>query len=248
MRKNKFLKTTVVAIFFILVFASAVQAIVNITYKNNLESNSSNGEILQTFSSNWQDDFNDESKIDTNPPGSGISENYVVDSGYASMINTYPAWTDPSWTKLKSISLTNTGGQPFYNYPLKITIEYDSDMQSDYSDIRFKHENDAGSWLSYWMEIYDTSEAVVWIKIPEVPIGSSEMYLFYGNSGAISQSDFYSVFSDWEEEWPNDEQVTYHLNNEGTWDADVCYGDGEFLVAWEEGQAYWPPYTWGFKQ
>ena len=37
-------------------------------------------------------------------------------------------------------------------------------------------------------------------------------------------------------------------DNEGTWDPDVAYGNNEFLIAWEEGQPYYPPYTWGFKQ
>ncbi len=35
---------------------------------------------------------------------------------------------------------------------------------------------------------------------------------------------------------------------EGAWDSDVSFGNGDFLVIWEEGQAYYPPYTWGFKQ
>ncbi len=69
-----------------------------------------------------------------------------------------------------------------------------------------------------------------------------------GTQGQPSQSDFYGVFTAWEEYWPNDEQITYHGTIEGAWDPDVSFGNNDFLVAWEEGQAYYPPYTWGFKQ
>ncbi|GAI39721.1 unnamed protein product, partial [marine sediment metagenome] len=162
--------------------------------------------------------------------------------------NTYSIWTDPDWTRMKPIEITNNAGQPLANYAIHLTIDYDPDMQSDYDDIRFKHEDSPTTWLNYWIETEDPSSASVWVKIPVIPNGQSMMYLFYGNPSATSLSDFYSVFTNWEEEWANDEQITYHANKEGAWDPDVCYGNGEFLVAWEEGQAYWPPYTWGFKQ
>ena len=61
--------------------------------------------------------------------------------------------------------------------------------------------------------------------------------MFYGHPSAQSQSDYYSVFTDWQEQWANDERISYHANNEGAWDPDVAFGNGDFLVSWEEGQA-----------
>ena len=248
--KKSCLKIAVVAIFFVLITASAVQAIVKLSIEQKNEFIPA--EIIDLLegegekgSSTWEDLFNDASKIDTSPPGQGQSDNYVVEGGEVKMINTYSAWTDPDWTRMKPINITNNGGTD--DYVIEFTVDYDSDMQPDYDDIRFKHEDDTTTWLDYWIEYYDASSATVWVEVPSLPSGESEMYLFYGNSDATSQSDFYDIFS-WENVWSNDEKVTNHANNEGAWDPDVCYGNGEFLVCWEEGQAFYPPYTYGFKQ
>ena len=240
------LKMTAVAILFLFVIASVGQADIKTIIKENEVFNVGKGGSRAL----WEDHFNDASKIDPNPPGSGMSDNYVVSGGKVKMINTYEAWTDSSWTKMRVIDVTNNAGQTLYDYALEMTINYDSDMQSDYDDLRFKHEEDAGEWLSYWIETSDSTQANVWVNIPELQIGTSELYMFYGNPDADSESDFGGVFSDWNEEWSDDEKITNHMSNEGAWDPDVCFNDddNEFIVAWEEGQAYYPPYQWGFKQ
>jgi hypothetical protein len=189
----------------------------------------------------WEDLFNDATKVDPT-----MSYNYDIVGGFVKIKNTYPLWTDPDWTRMKSITIT--ADQALTNYAIHLTVNYDSDMQSDYDDLRFKHEDSGDVVLNYWIENCTSSSASVWVKIPTLPTGNSVMYLFYGNPDAQSQSDFYGVFTDWQEQWANDEQISYHGSNEGAWDADVCFGNGEFLVAWEEGQAWAPPYTWGFKQ
>ena len=191
----------------------------------------------------WEDLFDDATRVDPT-----MSYNYEITGGAAKMTNTYPLWTDPAWTRMKQITITNTAGELLYNYALHLSVPFDSDMRTDYGDIRFKHESSGDVFCDYWIENYDTSSASVWVKIPYTPTGTSKMYMFYGNPAATSQSDFYNVFTVWDEHWPNDEQVTYHANVEGAWDPDVCYGNGEYLVLWEEGQPWYPPYTWGFKQ
>jgi hypothetical protein len=99
----------------------------------------------------WEDNFNDGSKIDPSPPGSGMSNNYEVSGGKVGMINTYPAWTDSDWNKMRIITVTNNAGQNLNGYALEMTISYDSDMQSDYDDLRFKHENNPDTYLGYWL-------------------------------------------------------------------------------------------------
>jgi len=180
----------------------------------------------------WEDLFSDATKID---PTSGMSYNYDVAGGFVKMQNTYDLWTDPAWTRMRPVTLTNNAGQLLYNYAVHLIINYDSDMRPDYGDLRFKHQSSGDVLLNYWIESYDSSSASAWVKIPYIPTGTSTMYLFYGNPSATSQSDFYSVFTDWQEHWPNDEQISYHGDTEGAWDPDVAFGNGEFLVAWEEG-------------
>lgn len=191
----------------------------------------------------WEDLFNDATKVDPTQ-----SYNYEITNGFVEMKNTFALWSDPAWTRMKQVTITNNAGEILYNYAIHLDVNYDSDMRVDYGDLRFKHEGSGDVLLSYWMESYDSSAASIWVKIPSIPTGTSILYLFYGNPSASSQSDFYSVFTEWNEFWPNDEQVTYHGDNEGGWDPDVSFGNNEFLIAWEEGQPWYPPYTWGFKQ
>ncbi len=252
---KKYGKIIVFTLFFILITMSVAQAVVKLNIAEGGKTIDANnhrfggGSPPMPLSDDpyftWEDDFETLEWVDPDPT---LSYDFELVDGTIRIKNTYSIWTDPDWTQMKPIEITNNAGQPLANYAIHLTIDYDPDMQSDYDDIRFKHENSPTMWLNYWIETEDPSSASVWVKIPVIPNGQSMMYLFYGNPSATSLSDFYSVFTNWEEEWANDEQITYHANNEGAWDPDVCYGNGEFLVAWEEGQAYWPPFTWGFKQ
>jgi len=251
MEKNtthkKFGRLVVVLLIVVLLTMSAAQALVSYnpnTIKIISKSPSPHpAPPLQDNYFTWEDLFNDATKIDPT-----MSYNYDVASGFVKMKDTFALWTDPAWSRMKPVTITNNADQLLYDYAVHLVVAYDTDMRPDYGDIRFKHEDSGDVLCNYWIENYDTTSASVWVKIPFIPIGSSMLYLFYGNPSATSQSDFYSVFTDWEEHWPNDEQISYHSNNEGAWDSDVAFGNSEFLVAWEEGQPWYPPYTWGFKQ
>jgi len=246
-KNNIYVKIMVSLLFFIFMATSAAQILIDINTDNKYYSlgDEDGGGLFSTMT--WEDLFDDGTKIDTNPPGSGQSDNYLVSNSQVTMTNTYPAWTDPAWTKMKPIIITNTAGQILTNSIIYFVITHEPGMQSEYQDIRFKHQNNPATWLNYWIERYNTTTAHVWVKVPTVPLGTSSMYLFYGNPSATSQSSYPSVFS-WSAFWTDDEKTTNHANNEGTWDPDVAYGNNEFLDAWEEGQPYYLPYTLGFKQ
>jgi hypothetical protein len=190
----------------------------------------------------WQDNFETEEHIDPL-----LSHDYELNNGKVGIQNTIPAWLDPTWTRLKPITLINNASI-LTDYAVHLTIAYDTDMRPDYGDLRFKHQDFITTWLDYWIEDSDNATASIWVKIPSIPHGTSTLYLFYGNPIAETQSDYYSVFTTWQEAWPNDERITYHSNDEGAWDPEIDYGANTFLVLWEEGQAFYPPYTWGYKQ
>jgi len=247
-KKNLNLKLVVITLFIILVTASAAQAMVKTGKMDNQNiKNDSSDPPVNTLDDpvyEWIDNFNDEQKIQ-----SDMSFDYEIKSGVARIKSTYPIWTDSSFECMVPITIKNNVGETLNNYAVKVTISYDSDMDPDFKDIRFKHEDNPTQWLSYWIEDYTpSSEAIVWVNFPSLGTGQSKMYMFYNKDGAEDQSDFYSVFSEWEEEWANDEKVSIHASNEGAWDADVCYGNNKFLVVWEEGTAPYPPYTFFFKQ
>jgi hypothetical protein len=246
-KNNLFVKIIVSLLFFIFITTSTAHIFIDtkVDDQSYLLGNDNRGGLFSTMT--WEDLFNNETKIDPNPPGAGQSDNYLVSNGQVSMINTYQVWTDPAWTKMKPITITNTAGQILYNAIIYFNITHEPGMQLEYQDIRFKHQNNPTNWLNYWIESYNTTAAHVWVKVPTIPLGTSSMYLFYGNPSATSQSSYSGVFS-WSAFWADDEKTTNHANNEGTWDPDVAFGNNEFLVTWEEGQYWLPPFSWGYKQ
>jgi len=231
-KNNVFRKSCIIFLILTLLAMSAAQGFVQ--YKNITISENTNPQTPHTQSMDdpfftWEDLFNTEENIDPY-----YSYDYELVSGVIQMKNTYSVWTDPSWSRMKPIQLTNTAGQPLANYAVKITLGYESEMQSDYDDIRFKHEGST-SWLNYWIESSDTTQAIIWIKVPVIPEGISNMYMFYGNPSAQNQSDFYSVFTNWIPKEFNDFQISFNAANAGGWDPDVAFGNNRFFVAWEQG-------------
>ncbi len=194
----------------------------------------------------WEDNFDNAQHIDES-----FSENYIVDNGSVEMYGTYPQWTDADWTRMKTILIDNEVS--IEDCVIKLIIDFDSDMKSDYSDLRFKFNAD-NYWLHYWIEEVNPEPndpyAIVWIRIPSLPQGESSIYLFYGNPTAADLSDYWSVFDEnsWQKYYAHDHQVTYHAENEGAWDPDVCWGDEKFFVSWEEGSPRYLPLGMIYRQ
>ncbi len=177
----------------------------------------------------WEDDFLDESKIDTL-----LSYNYELDKnqGIVCMANTFEGWYNADFTRMKIIDIYNSGSQIYTDYVIDMTIDYDSDMKTDFEDIRFTDIE--GNSLYYWIGesvIGEHTNALV--RINEVPPGHSNIYMFYGNPNAQDESDFDMIFT-WEDRTNPDIMISYKNYLEGAWDSDVEFGDKRFLVAWEE--------------
>lgn len=216
--KNKCVKIAAVAIMFLFVGASAVQAGIKTTAFNN------GGTTFE-----WEDDFLDWSNIDTSR-----SDNIEINSNdEVQMVETYKAWHYP-WPWMKKINIQNSGSyQPEYVMPL--TVYKESEMESDYSDLRFVYVEDGNVYdLEYWVGEYNSYTADVWIRVtPGVPPGSSTVYMFYGDPSAPDHSNFDMIFM-WDDRTSPDIMISHKNELEGAWDPDVDFGGGRFLVAWEE--------------
>jgi hypothetical protein len=177
----------------------------------------------------WQDEFLNTSKVDL-----ALSQHVFIDTnvGTVSMENTYPSWIAPSFTRMKPITITNNGGETFTDYDVNITVQYDSDMQNDFDDIRFT--NGTGVQLSYYkMKKTNNVTADFLVRIPLLPPGQTTIYMFYGNPTASDQSNFAAIFT-WRDRTSPDIMISFKGINEGAWDPDVEYGANRFLVTWEE--------------
>ncbi len=108
-------------------------------------------------------------------------------------------WFDESWLFRQIIVITNSGlAQTDFQVQLTIdtaTLITATKMQSDCDDIRLTDLN--GKLLDHWIEptTCNTSTTKVWVKIPSIPatIGAS-IYLYYGNSAAVSTSSTANTF------------------------------------------------------
>ncbi len=228
MKKCKIVRIAAMLILIVFVVSSAAQAVL-INATNQTEKTVAVNMYSGT-SFAWEDDFLDESGIDIQK-----SYNYIVDKsvGKVFMKDTFEAWYNPDWTRMRPIEITNRGSITFEEYVLDITIYYDSDMKSDFSDLRFT--DDEGNDLYYWKgEKIDGESANVLVRVPEVPPGDTKIYMFYGDPNAEDESNFDMIFT-WDDRTKPDVMVSYKNYLEGAWDSDIAYGGGRFLIAWEEG-------------
>ncbi|MCD6422243.1 DUF2341 domain-containing protein, partial [bacterium] len=63
-------------------------------------------------------------------------------------------WWNSAWTRRRNITIDNTqNSNTLTNYPVLIRVPYDSDMQTDFDDLRFVDSDDSTE-LSYWVESY----------------------------------------------------------------------------------------------
>ena len=164
------------------------------------------------------------------PAGNTESFSYYIDDviyrKYADVEPTYSfvaseesvnvAWYYPSWTKRKSINIYSL--EAATDYQIKVTVPYDSDMLSDFADIRFT--DFWGTELSYWLESKtNLSTATFWVKVPSITVGNTTIYLYYGNSSATSVSDpdnTFIFFDDFESYSVGSDPTKFEIIGQGT--------------------------------
>jgi len=112
-------------------------------------------------------------------------------------------WYNQSWTKRERIRIVNNATTSYTNEQVKLDIPYDSDMKSNFDDIRFTDSSGTTS-IPFWTESYLTSAtATVWVKVPSLPgSGTADIFMYFGNSGASyagSGTSTFTFFDDFED-------------------------------------------------
>jgi len=114
-------------------------------------------------------------------------------------------WLNVDGSKRKNIKIDNSGNSTaLSDYQVELNIVYDSNMNSDFSDLRFT-SSDGITELNYWIESsVPSTSAIVWVKAPSIPaLGSSDIYMYYGNPSATSNSngeDTFLLFDDFDDD------------------------------------------------
>ena len=126
----------------------------------------------------------------------------IIDDHY------YHPWFYADWGFRRPIIITEHNNTNLTDYVMYFNITYDSDMNPDFSDIRFTWLNETSGEeeeIPYWIETYENASWVkVWTKVPFIPAnGTALVYVYYGNPTATDASNFNAVFYkipqlDWE--------------------------------------------------
>lgn len=105
-----------------------------------------------------------------------------------------PWFSDYSdWTKKKQIEINSTVAD-IANYTILLNITYDSDMNSDFSDIRFSNSTDDGA-LYYWFKDHECIDGVnceIFVNIGTLT--NKSIYMYYGNAVATNESNIQNAF------------------------------------------------------
>jgi predicted GH43/DUF377 family glycosyl hydrolase len=118
-------------------------------------------------------------------------------------------WYDTDWGYRKAITVDNMDNENnLINYQVQVSLIYDSAMQADFGDVRFT-DSDGATLIDHWLETkIDTTSAIFWVEIPNIPASSNKtIYVYYGNAGASSSSngndafDIVTSVEDWR--WTN---------------------------------------------
>jgi hypothetical protein len=121
-------------------------------------------------------------------------------------------WYDLTFSKRQKIGITNNVATAYTNLPVKLIVNYDGDMQSDFDDLRFT-DSSGTTTLRYWIESSTASaSSTLWVKVPSLPAsGSAVVYMYYGNNStttASSGTNTFKFFDDFE-----DNNITEYSGN-----------------------------------
>ncbi|HOT04425.1 MAG TPA: DUF2341 domain-containing protein, partial [Methanolinea sp.] len=147
----------------------------------------------------------------------------VTKTGYITVVEP-PAFLE-GWSYRKLVTIAGSGDGMLTDYQMRFvvyrsegtdgggTVYVGTNVKADYSDLRFtKTDNTV---LSYWIESSSASSAVVWVKIPEIPVTGTQIYLYYGNAGAEAVSNGETTF-------PFFDDFSGSSLNSGKWDASLA--------------------------
>lgn len=97
------------------------------------------------------------------------------------------AWWDANWNYKKQIDFTGTIPS---NYSTRLKVKWNSNMQSDWSDIRFLDGTETTE-LGMWIEFSNATESAIWVGQLH---NNNSIYMYYGKSGVNNASDIKKAF------------------------------------------------------
>jgi len=132
------------------------------------------------------------------------------------------AWYNSDWKKKKQLNLTATFPNAG-NISKLINVTYDSDMLSDFGDIRIVNETETGE-VGYWFynnSCFNNDHCMIWVYVSNMSAGDTTYWLYYDNSNAVTTSNIQKAFwfgddfngsLDWNR-WQSTDQARYSTDS-----------------------------------
>jgi PKD repeat protein len=147
------------------------------------------------------------------------------------------------FSNTKTINICPSTDGSLIDYQMSFDIGYESEMQSDFDDLRFTDEN--GILLPYWIESKtNSSETKVWVKIPVIDrTNGATVRMYYGNSTVSSESNGGSTFISFED-FEDSEGLEYFVESgESIIDGYMQVSSNNGNVYYNSADTYEIPYT-----
>ena len=131
-----------------------------------------------------------------------------------------PPWYNESWNYRQPIYISNNGAPIVYYHVLvrldSTNFEFDR-AKEDGSDIRFT-DGSGKNLISFWKESWNKSIelAYFWVLVSNLSPEPYDtvIYIYYGNSSAISQSNGFDTFDSFDDNWSQFIGMGFNLGDE----------------------------------
>jgi uncharacterized repeat protein (TIGR01451 family) len=96
------------------------------------------------------------------------------------------SWYKRAWKMRRAVPIHNPCGEACSNYQVRVVLDgsnFDfSKALPDGSDLRVT-DSDGYTPIPFWIEAWDavTEQALVWVKVPSIPLEGTVIYLYYNN-------------------------------------------------------------------
>lgn len=121
------------------------------------------------------------------PSGLGQTVKFDFDAEMGGLTTTLDPFWNTSWSKKKAITVNTVNN--LTDYQIRLNVTYDSDMLSNFTDLRFLADDEVEVY-DYWLEDkLDDYWAVVWVEGDWDNTNGTQAYMYYGNAEAPSTSN-----------------------------------------------------------
>ena len=108
-------------------------------------------------------------------------------------------WYDSDWQYRMPVTITNPGSSHLSGFQVQITLSSASidfsKINTDGSDLRLTSDNGM-TLIPFWLEDWDYTgqSASIWVKVPDIPVTGTTIYLYYGNTNATIEDPSYKPY------------------------------------------------------